>query len=100
MSTDKLFLLHDLCIHYQLEPPFVKKLSDFGLIKVTVIDELKYLSPEGVVQLEKIIRIHTELQVNVEGIDVVMNLLDQIADLKAQVTELKEKLMFHSDREL
>jgi DNA-binding PadR family transcriptional regulator len=97
MTADNLFLLSDLCIHYQVELPFIHRLSDYGLVEVTFVDGLFYLSPEGVARLERVIRIHTELEVNLEGIDVILNLLDQIEHLKAQVSELQTRLIFHGD---
>ncbi len=89
MTKDNLYLLNDLCIHYQVEPPFIHRLSEYGLVEVTTVDGHFYLSTEGVTRLEKVIRIHTELEVNFEGIDVILNLLHQIEDLKAQVAELQ-----------
>lgn len=98
MKTDKLILINELCRHYEIELSFIERICDIGLLEATQVEDHIYLSVDHVVQLERIIRIHTELEVNVEGIDVILNLLDQIEDLKMQVSTLQNRLILQEDR--
>lgn len=94
MNTDNLIRIEYLCEQYNVELAFINSLQEFGLINVMVVKESKYLSNEDLKEIEKLIRLHYELGINMEGIDVISNLLNQIADLKQELTVAKNKLKF------
>ena len=85
MKTDNLVRIDHCCEHYKVEFSFVNSLQEFGLIKIVVIEDAKYLSHEDLKELEKLIRLHYELGINMEGIDVISNLLKQITDLQQEL---------------
>lgn len=92
MKTDHLIRIEHFCEHYHVEFDFINSLHEFGLINVVVVDDSKYLSNEDLKDIEKLIRLHYELGVNLEGIDVISNLLNQIKDLQQELTVVKNKL--------
>ncbi|MDZ7650925.1 MAG: chaperone modulator CbpM [Cytophagales bacterium] len=92
MNTDNLLRIEHFCEYYKVEFAFINALHEFGLIDVVVVDEFKYLSVEGLSEIEKLIRLHYDLGINIEGIDVISNLLKQISDLQQEVTIAKNKL--------
>ena len=67
-----------ICLHYKIEPVFLHELNQFGLLKMQLIDQNYFIHHSSIYQLEKIIRLHHELNVNLEGIDIIMNLLEKI----------------------
>ena len=46
-------------------------------------------------QVEKMIRLHYDLNINLEGVDVIYNLLNQVNSLKKEITDLQNKLLFY-----
>lgn len=93
MSTKNLILLNNLCTHYQVEMSFFNSLNEFGLVEIILIEESQYIHLEKITDLEKMIRIHQELNVNIEGIDVVFNLLNKIEALQNELIITKNKLL-------
>ena len=69
-----------LCSHYEIDFSFVETIHHVGLIQIHVIEEVHFLDQDQIGILEKIIRLHDELKVNIEGIDVVFNLLEKAGD--------------------
>ena len=65
-----------MCEQYRVELSFFEELREIGLIEFTVYKGSKHLHQDSLHQMEKILRIHRELNVNLEGIDVVLNILD------------------------
>jgi hypothetical protein len=92
MKSDHLIAVHILCQQYQVEMPFFAKLQDFGLIEIHSLQEINFVNPEAIAPIEKALRLHQELELNLEGIDIVFNLLRKIEDLQAEVQELKSRL--------
>lgn len=94
MNTDNLIRIEYFCEQYNVEFSFIKQLKESGLINLVVVEESNYLSTEDLKGLEKLIRLHYELGINLEGIDVVSNLLNQLEDLQQELTAAKNKLKF------
>jgi len=92
MSTKKLILLNNLCTHYSVEMSFFNSLNEFGLVEIISVEESQYIHLDKITDIEKMIRIHQELNVNIEGIDVVLNLLEKIEELQNELIITKNKL--------
>ncbi len=98
METKNLILIEQLCSHHNIEVSFVNSLHEFGLIEIVVIEDNKYLSHEQLVDIEKMMRLHYELEINMEGIDAISNLLLRIDNLQQELTAAKNKLkLFDQD---
>lgn len=92
METTNLVLIEHFCDHHQIDFSFINSLNEFGLIKVVVMDDSKYILQEQLKDIEKMMRLHYELDINMEGIDAISNLLNQINDLKQQLVVYQNKL--------
>jgi signal transduction histidine kinase len=92
MENKKLILIEQFCKHHEIEFSFINSLQEFGLIEIVVIENEKYISEEQLNDVEKMIRLHYELEINMQGIDAVFNLLRQINDLQQELTAAKNRL--------
>lgn len=92
MNMKNLIPIHELCTHYEVEISFFSNLSEMGLIEIKTIEASQYIDSDSVCEIEKIVRMHQELDVNIEGIDVVFNLLQKIDVLQKELTALKNRL--------
>lgn len=88
MNQKKLILVSELCQHYEMEISFFEQVEEYGLVHVERISDEKYIHRKYLNKMEKILRLHRELEVNLEGIDVIFNLMRRIQVLEK---ELKEK---------
>lgn len=86
-----------ICSRYGIAYSFVIALNEFGLIQLERIEKITYLHQDQIGTLEKMIRLHQELQLNMEGIDVVCNLLQKEENLRKEVTALKNRLRLYED---
>ena len=84
--------LTTLCRHYQVEQTFFSRLSDIGLIETITIQNTQCVDETDIRQIDKIIRLYRELDINPEGIDVIMNLLDRIDDLEKKLIATRNRL--------
>lgn len=95
MSLENFIPLHELCAHYQLEMSFFTHLNEYGLIEIQTISEATYIHQDKINDVEKMIRMHTELDLNFEGIDTVINLLEKITELQNELMETKNRLRLY-----
>ena len=70
-------------------------LEEFGLIEVIIHDDQKYLHQEQLKEVEKMMRMHYELDINMEGIDVISHLLKRMNSLQKELIETQNKLRLY-----
>lgn len=99
MQTTHLISVRDFCVHHHVEITFVETLADNGLIETTLVEQTTYVQPEQVGRLEKFVRLHQELAIHTEDLDVVSDLLDRVEDLQQQLARLKNRLIFYESLE-
>ncbi len=92
MDTQELIIVEVFCQEYQVEVNLIHDLGEFGLIEIVIYQEHKHLIKSQLATIEKIIRLHNELNINKEGIEVVLDLLDKVNQLTTDVKHLKDRL--------
>ncbi|NER09017.1 MerR HTH family regulatory protein [Muriicola jejuensis] len=97
MRNKEFFPLVRLCELYDLEVTFFEELGDFGLIDLKVYQGQQCIHQDALQEVERIIRIHRDLHVNLEGIDVVLNMLRRQEELEARLLRLSNKLRRYED---
>lgn len=97
MAKQDLILIETLCFHYKIEISFIRGLENVGLIKTETIENNTFIHQDKISDLEKMIRLHNELNVNIEGIDIVFNLLHKELKLKEELNALKSRLRLYEN---
>lgn len=97
MIQEDLISTQIICSHYNIEISFVDALRNMGLIKIEIIEQKQFIHQEQIGNLERIIRLHNELNVNLEGIDVVLNLLEKEKELRNELITLKNRLRLYEN---
>lgn len=97
MNIENFLAINELCQHYKVEISFFHSLNEIGLIEIHTIKQAHYLHRDSIHDLEKIMRIHHELNINMEGIDVVFNLLKKVDDLQNELHRLKSRLSLYEN---
>jgi len=99
MQTENLIAADDFCASHQIEFSFIQSLNKFELIEITTVEEKRFI-PEGQLQkLEKLVRLHYDLDINLEGIDVITHLLERMKALQDENIALKNKLRVYEANE-
>ena len=97
MAENQYILINTICVQYELEPSFLDELHGVGLVKIITIEQNQFIHQEALNDLEKIIRLHQDLNVNIEGIDVAFNLLKKVDAMQNELITLKNKLYFYEN---
>ncbi len=97
METKDFIPVIQLCSHYKVELSFFKELNEVGLIDIITIEQASCLHLDKINDVEKMIRIHHELNVNIEGIDVVFNLLQKVGSLQSELNAMQNRLRLYEN---
>ena len=97
MNEKPLISAQILCSHYNIEISFVDALNKMGLIQIEIIEQNQFIHQDQISDLEKIIRLHNDLNMNLEGIDVVFNLLKKEKALRDELNALKNRLRLYEN---
>lgn len=92
MNIEQLIPVQTICTNYQIEVSFLKELNEIGLIEISTIETVSYIHEDQIRAIEKMIRLHHDLDVNIEGIDVVLHLLQKIDTLQQELAAAKRRL--------
>ncbi len=91
MNTE-LIIIKEYCIQNQIDPEFIIQLENEGLIQINIIEDEQYIHISQLNLLDQYIRWHYDLSINIEGIDVIQNLLHKIDDMQKEILRLREQL--------
>ena len=95
MKSEHLILVSEFCVYHHVEIAFVDSLEQQGLIDTITIEQVVYVKPEQLGRLEKLVRLHQDLAIHAEDLDVVSNLLERLEGLQQQLTHLQNRLVFY-----
>lgn len=94
MKTTDLIPVQQFCEHYNVEISFINTLNEFGLIQIVRVETKPFIQPEQLKDIEKMIRLHYDLQINIEGIEAISHLLTRVNQLQEEIIALKNKTQF------
>jgi hypothetical protein len=100
MKKGNMIPANEFCAYHNIEISFINSLQEAGLIEITTIKETDYIPESQLNELEKIIRLYYELDINLEGIETVIHLLQRMSDMQDEIKVLKNKLRLYEGFEL
>ncbi len=89
MEREDLIPAEDFCLYHNIEYSFITSLEDSGLITVTSVEQSTYIPSDELQKLEKFVRLHYDLDINVEGIETISHLLEKIEEMQREILQLK-----------
>ncbi|MDR1763423.1 MAG: chaperone modulator CbpM [Dysgonamonadaceae bacterium] len=90
--NEQLILISDFINSTGAEFDFIDLLESEGLIETIERENKRYLPSERLGDLEMFTRLHYELEINIEGIDVINNLLGKISAMEEELRLLRNRI--------
>jgi hypothetical protein len=100
MNKANLIPANEFCASHNIRISFINSLQEAGLIEIATIEETEYIHESQLNELEKIVRLYYELDINLEGIESVIHLLQRINDMQEEITFLKNRLRLYEASDL
>ncbi|HEX5151976.1 MAG TPA: chaperone modulator CbpM [Parafilimonas sp.] len=100
MQNENLIPVMACCKHYNVEMSFIHSLGQYGFIKIISGESNEFIDIDELQTLEKFIRMHYELDINIQGIEAINFLLDRVQNMQQEITYLKSKLNVYENKTL
>ena len=91
METD-LIIVREYCQKSHVDPSFIVSLEEDGLIDIQVVEGERYLLVSQLQDLERFIRWHEDLAVNLEGIGVIHELMGRMHEMQQEINQLRREV--------
>ena len=95
MATRHLITITDFCGYHQIEHTFIHSLHKAGLVKIDTVEQTTYIPETELQKLERMIRLHHDLEINIAGIEAISHLLDRVESLNEDIRMMRNKLQFY-----
>ena len=97
MQEELLISADEFCTCHNIEFSFIRNLQEFGMIELITRQNASYIAESQLEKLERILRLHDDLEINVEGIDTITHLLQRISRMQNEITILRNRLRVYED---
>ena len=97
---EHLISTNEFCTHYKVEYSFIDSLQQHGLIEMITIDEHSFIDHDHLKNIEKLVRLHYDLDINMEGIEAITYLLNRVKNMQQEILSLKNRLRLYEEDEI
>jgi len=84
--------IKDFCSGHNIEEAFIIGLQEYKLIELSLIGDKQFIYIEELPKVEKMVRLHRDLHINLEGIEAIHHLLERTMELQNEIQTLKKQL--------
>lgn len=92
MNVKKYIPITDFCRGHDLEESFVYSLHEIELIEIAQVEAKPMIPRRELRRLERLVRLHRDLDISPETLLAVDHLLDQVESLQDEVLALRRRL--------
>lgn len=92
MRREDFILVTDFCASHSISHTLIIELKEYGLVNIVEEQNTLYISVDELPKAEKILRLHSELDINLEGVEVITRLLDKLDAMHQEMTKLQNRL--------
>lgn len=92
MENSKHIYIEEFCIHHNIEISLIHRLVDFEILSLEKTEDREMIQISELPILEKMVRLHQELEINPEGLQAIHHLLEQVSNLQEEIKILRRKL--------
>jgi len=82
----------DICTYHEVEYTFISSLSEAGLVELKVINKTTYIPESELQKLERMIRLHNDLEINVAGIEAITHLLERVEHMQEEMRVMRNRV--------
>src|SRR4249919_2610297 len=100
MQNENLIPAALCCQQYNVDLSFIQSLDQYGFLHVVSVNSMQFIEMDELQTLEKFIRMHYELDINMQGIEAINFLLERVQNMQHEIAYLKSKLNVYEKKAL
>lgn len=95
MAQEKYILVKHFCEQTHIELTFVKNLFEYGLVSFEERENAVFIDEKDILEIERMFRLHRDLGINFEGLDVIKRMLKRMQKLEKEMDSLQKRLRLY-----
>lgn len=95
MANEKYILVRHFVERTNIEVEFVQSLHEYGLVAFEERENETFIDEGDISEIEKLFRLHHDLGINYEGLDVIKQMLDRMLKMEREMDLLQKKLRLY-----
>lgn len=95
MATKKMIAVKQFCQYHDISTSFIQDLHRNGLITVVKVNRTGFIAENNLHIVERMVRLHTDLHINIEGIRAIFQLLNHVEQKENELKSLRNQLRFY-----
>lgn len=96
METEFIYI-EDFCSSHNITESFILELQEYQLVELKLVDDQQCIYIEELPKVEKFVRLHRDLDINLEGLEAIYHLLEKTMQLQNEIHILKKRLNRYGD---
>ncbi len=95
MRLEDFISVTDFCAIHNISHALIIKLKEYELVEIIEERDIFYIPLEELPKTEKIIRLHADLDINLEGVEVITQLLQRVEKMQDEMQRLRNRLRLY-----
>jgi hypothetical protein len=91
----KYVALNEFCASHNIEVSFISSLHQTGLIEINTMEDAGFIEVSQLDEAEKFIRLHYDLDINIEGIETIAHMLERVSSMQDEIIDLRNRLRLY-----
>lgn len=92
MKEESYILIQHYCETTSVDPEFIEQLFEYGLIQHLEHGDAPAIHQEELPTIERMVRLHYDLEINLEGLQVIAHMREKMIQMQKQMMDLERKL--------
>ena len=98
MATTKYITIEEFADFHKITTEVIHEFADFGLIEIRQIKKKPCIIAAQLEHCERAIRLHRDLGVNKEGIEIILDMRFKHAEMQQELMRLRHQIKKHEER--
>lgn len=95
MINNNLISVDEFCVYHNVAYTFIEHLQDAGLVEVTVVNQTTCIPLDDIRKIERLARLHAQLQINEAGVVAIDGLLQKVENMQQEIALLRSRLSLY-----
>ncbi|HLT49179.1 chaperone modulator CbpM [Aequorivita nionensis] len=95
MAREKYISVIHFCNQTHIEVSFVENLHEYGLVTFEEKENDVFIDEKDISEIERMFRLHKDLSINFEGLDVINQMLNRIQKMENEINLFKKRLKLY-----
>lgn len=95
MRLEEFISVAEFCASHNISQTLIIELREYGLVKIVEERNMLFIPLEELPKTEKILRLYSDLEINLEGVEVITQLLKRMEEMQDEMRRLRNRLRLY-----